>query len=192
MKTQDLIHALGIRTELIEEGVSLEPALIWGDYSFLEWGSQLVWTNSGETIVRMLPGIGTALHEACHAVLPDSDETLVFAFEYLVAHELTGEDRKAWEISFSICVVCENGTEGFSILKGEKPQEWLDAFDWLEEHGFTIRGKPVYGLGPGPKIGENVKFWVCLNSEFTSEIPKWGLNYEFSHSSSRYETWSRK
>jgi len=154
MNIISLVNALGICIDTSEDD---DPRLeyIWGDEMFSDWGSQLACVNEAPIVLyknnsnRSRSGI---LHEACHAIFGDEDETRIFAYEWLVAKELTGEDKKNWAKFFSVCIVTADGDEGEEILKCQNPnklpEDWKQAFFWLEENGFSHNKMPVYGLGP--------------------------------------------
>jgi len=159
MDIVSLTNALGIPSDIAEDS---DPRLeyIWGDEMFSDWGSQLVSINNSPIVLykneSKLSGI---LHEACHAIFTNEDETRIFAYEWLVAKELTGSDRKNWENFFSISVITEDGDEGQSILNRNPnyaPNDWQAALFWLEDNGFSYNGKPVYGLGPSKTFSNGV------------------------------------
>lgn len=169
MTFETLVGALGIAIQTVGRGLggrfSLGPHALWGDFCLGDWGAQLGAVN-GKATVFVRERNGNILHEACHAVVVLSetcDEIHVFAYEWLVAQDLTGVDRAEWEHAFTDCLVIRgNEGEGEHILKGTlEPQDqalWDAAFVWLETHGYTVDGKPVYGLGQGAQFATKLHF----------------------------------
>jgi len=147
---EEIAHALGIPAKAATEVPHSKD--IWGDYGFDSWGAQLVSVGGTATVLYKQGRTGAVLHEACHGVFGSMDETLIFAYEYLVARDLVANDRRHWKNHFRICVVMSDGTEGSAILSGRKlpknsQRQWDRALSWLQKNGYTHRGRPVYGFG---------------------------------------------
>lgn len=185
---QSLIESLGIPIEFVDgENVDFKPALIWGEVCYLAWETQLV-SVDGKAIVRTTQkGLASSLHEACHALFAigdeDCTETHIFAFEYLVAQNLTGEDLTNWRLVFMDYVLTSDGQlEGVELLEGKTHPDWERAFDWLEDHGFTVNGKPVFGLGQGSHFEDDVRSPDRVNHIYWTSRA-WGLQEPSSPSS---------
>ncbi len=168
MNIQSLLAAICIDYDLATD-YDGRLIYLWGEFGFDSWGAQLIHVNGKATVI-FKPGSGAILHEACHAIFGMEDETSIFAYEWLVASELTGEDRIAWEKFFSVCVVDNAGSEGSHVLQGRDiSEDWESAFTWLEANGFTFKGSPVYGLGQSCSLPNNARHEKEIASEYIKQ-----------------------